>query len=250
MLARKHYHLWHAHRAWATNANMDAQAHAAAALQLDPESAVARVVLGLASDPVTAARLWKEATETLPAHPYGHLLLGNQLRLQNSLNAARHELAFETSSLEDLQRWTLDTFGQAPQARIDIGDGLDLGMITGFYPAKDGTRWTKSTAIVHKLSPNQFLSIRLRSLRPSGAPQAQLRVLVNGQLLDTITVGADWQTATFTLPEQLQTRGEPISVTLETPTFRPRDYNRASPDNRALGVEVDWVATTAERGTP
>lgn len=241
-LARKHLQLWQAERAWRAGRLSETAQHARAALQLDPASALARVWLGLAApDPAAAAQWWRAAIETLPAHPYAHLLLGNHLRAGGDEAAARRELAYETHALEDLQRWALHRFASAPRQRLDIGDGLDLGYITGFYPAADGARWTGPRAAVHGLLPGSSVQLRLRSPRPPAAPAALVEVWAQDRRLDRVAVGATWQILTLELPPDGAAR--PLRIELRTPTFRPRAYDRASPDNRALGVEVDWIQT-------
>lgn len=241
MLTRKQYHLWRSDPATASTQPIVVQQHAAAALALDPESALARVRLGLVANRSDAERWWRDAIRVLPAQPYAHLLLGNSLRAAGNLAGAKRELAFEDKSLEDLQAWTLRTFNRQAENRIDIGDGLDLGAITGFYPAVDGARWTRRVATIQRLSPGSRLSLRLRSPRPVGAVPATVIVRVNDTWISEVQVGADWQTATFDLPATLRASSTPLVVTLESTTFRPRAYDRASPDNRELGVEVDWV---------
>ena len=247
MLARKHLHLWQAAQAREQGDLDQATQQGQAALMLDPDSALARVQLGLAASPDQAQRWWHAAIDVLPAHPYAHLLLGNWLRAQGDLVAARRELAFEANSLEDLQRWSLRTFDRAAEKRVDVGDGLDLGLIGGFYLAQEGddARWTRERAAVHRLALDSFIHLRLASPRPPAADPAIVQVALDGVTLDSIEVGGDWQTFTLAVPESLQ--GRVATLTLATTTFRPRAYDRASPDNRELGVQVDWIATT---GTP
>ncbi len=66
-----------------------------------------------------------------------------------------------------------------------------------------------------------------------------------------LAVGADWQTYEVRLPatpgasnEHTETKAVPL--TIEAPTFRPRDLDRRSDDNRRLGVKVDWVEVVGE----
>ncbi|MBV9787899.1 MAG: glycosyltransferase family 39 protein [Chloroflexi bacterium] len=249
-LARKHLHLWQAAQAREQGDLDQARQQAQAALTLDPDSALARVQLGLAAPPDQTQRWWQAAIDVLPAHPYAHLLLGNQLRAQGDLDAARRELAFEANSLEDLQRWSLRTFDRAAEKRIDVGDGLDLGLIGGFYLAQedDDARWTRERAAVHRLALGSFIHLRLASPRPPAADPAIVQVALDGVTLDSIEVGGDWQTFTLAVPESLQ--GRVSTLTLTTTTFRPRAYDRASPDNRELGVQVDWIATTGTATAP
>lgn len=250
LLARKHYYLWQAARLRTADQLEAARVAAESALRLDPDSALARVALGLAVPPAEAQRWWREAVAVLPAHPYAHLLLGNQLREQGQLDAARRELAFEQSSLEDLQQWTRSTFARPPAARLDIGGGLDLGAIGGFHlPADDPAfRWSTARATVYGLKPGAFLHLRLAGLDLAGAPSARVAVALDGVPLATLTVGPQWQTYSLPIPDRLRDRVTNLSLT--STTLRPRTYDRASPDNRAIGVRVDWVATGATTAVP
>lgn len=250
LLARKHYQLWQSARLRAADQADAARVAAAAALRLDPESALARVALGLAAPPAEAQRWWREAVAVLPAHPYAHLLLGNRLRAQGELDAARRELAFERSSLEDLQQWTRSTFERPAAARVDLGDGLDLGAIGGFHlPTDDPAfRWSTARATVYGLTPGAFLHLRLAGPELLGAPPTRVAVALDGVPLTTLTVGPQWQTYSLPIPEQLRARVTDLALT--STTLRPRTYDRASPDNRALGVRVDWIATGATPAAP
>jgi len=237
MLARKHWQLRQAHASILRGDAQQAHLSAERALALDPESALARVYLGVSSADDEATGWWREAIDVLPAHPYAHLLLGNALRAAGDDEAARAELAYETSSLEDLQRWSRDMFRYRPAAALDVGGGLDLGAIGGFYPAQDGARWTKRQSEIHLLPSGDTISLRLRSPRPSGAAPAAVAILVGGQPAASAELGNDWQE----LDVPVEDASMPVVVSLQSNTFRPRDYNRADPDNRELGVEVDWA---------
>jgi 4-amino-4-deoxy-L-arabinose transferase-like glycosyltransferase len=250
LLARKHFELWQAAQAHDRGQMTQASQHAQTALTLDPDSALARVALGLAAQDDPAERWWREAIAVLPDHPYAHLLLGNRLRALGDLDRARRELAFEANSLEDLQRWSLHRFNQPAVTRVDLGGGLDLGLISGFHLAQDGmdARWTRGDAAVHRLALESFIHLRLLGPRPSAAAPTIVQVALDDTPLATIEVSMDWQTYTFEVPEPL--RGQVATLTLTSTTFRPRAYDRASPDNRLLGVQVDWVATTGTRTAP
>ena len=62
-------------------------------------------------------------------------------------------------------------------------------------------------------------------------------------------VGPQWQVFEAPLPAALADTGAAsgqatdagTAISIETPTFRPRDLDRTNGDNRALGVKVDWV---------
>jgi hypothetical protein len=69
---------------------------------------------------------------------------------------------------------------------------------------------------------------------------------LDGRELGRIQPETSWQT--FSVPIN-QPAGLAV-LTIRSDTFRPRAYDRASPDNRDLGVMVDWVALRErEQGT-
>jgi 4-amino-4-deoxy-L-arabinose transferase-like glycosyltransferase len=245
MLAQKHWRLW--------------RGDGPGALRADPESALARVQIArdeiarcrqAAAPCDAAAAMLREAIEHKPAHPYAHLLLGGLLRQGGATEAARTELGYETASREDLQHWMARGFGPRGERRLEIGDGLDLGDIEGFYPASDGYRWTKDRATVWFDAPSQpaRLRIRLASGRPAGSAPVTVRLSRQGEIVAEFQVGPQWQEFEAPLPAEPARSGgsseqEPSSmaISIETPTFRPRELDRTNDDNRALGVKVDWV---------
>jgi hypothetical protein len=244
-LAGKHWQLWRAERALAAGAAPDARAAAGAALALDPDSALARVALARAAllerDTPGALAALGAAAEALPAQPYAHLLRGALLRAQGQSEAARRELAFERASRDDLQSWSARAFAPLgpPPAAVLVGAGLDLGFVEGFYLAESGFRWSTAEARVRLEAPEgaRTLALRLASGRPDGAPPPRVAVLAGGRELARLDLAAGWHT--YRLP--LDAPPGPLTVTLRSDTFRPRDYDRASPDARALGVMVGEV---------
>ncbi|HEX5502673.1 MAG TPA: glycosyltransferase family 39 protein [Thermomicrobiales bacterium] len=140
------------------------------------------------------------------------------------------------------QAW--DDLFPALRARLDIGDGLDLGYLRGFnLDERDGGgatyRWTEDHAEVRLLAPAAGLTtlrLRLRGYRPAGA-FPPVRVSVNGHVVGTVAPGGDWQV--YALPVTLAAGG-PVVVRLDTATFVP-----GYADERQLGVMVDWVELVA-----
>ncbi len=247
MLAWKHADLWRAQRALARGDSAGAQAAAQAALDWDSDSALARVALAratlMAGDQPRALDWLDSAIKVLPAHPHAHLLRGAILRAQGQLQAAREELAFEGSSLEDLQGWAWRAFAPAARATstLDTGGGLDLGFVRGFAPSEDAAfRWSSGESEIMLFAPPGAtgLELRLAAGRPPSAPPATLVVLADGRELGRIQPQNGWRT--YSLP--LSHPAGALVLTLRSDTFRPRDYDRASPDDRALGVMVGPVA--------
>jgi hypothetical protein len=253
-LGQKHVHLARAAHALGEG-NADAARTAAhAALEQDTRSVLARVALAradlLRGDRAGAERLLREAIDILPAHPYPHLLLGDLLRQRGDDASAQHELAYETASLQDLQAWSWQRMSTPPPSRLDIGGGLDLGMIGGFHARRADTHWRWTTdharlrlAVPPDVSSPLVLHLRLASERPEGAPPPLLRILVGGQTVGQFPVSPGWNTYPVALPRSLSAgEGDTLIVELRSETFAPRDYDPASRDGRTLGVMVDWAA--------
>ena len=249
MLAEKHGRLW--------------RGDGAGALARDPRSALARVAMAReeirrcrAEDAACpeAERLLRAAIQEKRAHPYAHLLLGGLLRRQGAEDAARAEFAYETASLEDLQRWMVHTFGPRGVERLDIGDGLDLGDIVGFHPAGDGYRWSTARATAWLRAPEGPASVRLRLAGGAGGSQAPVPVRVSaaGMELARLEVGPDWQIYEVGLPAGVaqgsaSTPGSGLApITIEARSLRPRELDPASDDNRPLGIKVDWIEIVDE----
>jgi 4-amino-4-deoxy-L-arabinose transferase-like glycosyltransferase len=247
MLARKHAALWRADRALTDSNEVEARRAAERAIALDPETALGPLALARAE--VSAGRLpaAREALDlalgAVPDHPRARVLRGAVLRALGEEEAARADLAYETASLEDLQRWAWDSLtpiAPAPES-LDIGGGLDLGYLRGFHPAEQGGyRWTRAEATVRlATAPGAELELRLAAMRPEGEAGPNVRVLVNGVEVGRITPGAGWRTYRLALPGEAIAAGDAITVTIVSDTFRPRAFDRASGDNRDLGVAVD-----------
>ncbi len=241
MLVRKHWALW--------------RGDAATALQLDPTSALARVALAQQTrgrSEQTALALLDAAIRVKPDHPYAHLLRGDILRKVYNSASALYEFTWETHSLEDLQRWSWQNFTTPAPQRIELGND-DLGWIQGFYAraaGEQGFRWTTGQALLKcpALSGPAHLQLRVRSDRDAYSSPISLAIRlfdmtgrVQPVTLGVVMVGGGWQIV------DLPVSSVPAAAVLQlsSPTFRPRDANRASNDNRALGVEVATVAWTA-----
>ncbi len=251
MLARKHLQLWQDQRALDGGDAAGARAAAYAALALDPESALAQVALARAAlaqgDPAGALAALDQAIAALPAHPHAHLLRGAILRDQGDLAGARAELSYEQASLEDLQSWSWQAF--APFAVIppglDIGGGLDLGYLRGFWPAAPGgSRWSKEEATIVLGTPRDGsarLELKLDGDRPAGAAPPHVSIRIGEHTLGQLVAEPGWHSYSFAIPAELIPATRRLIITLRSDTVRPRDFDRTSPDNRALGVLVGRV---------
>ncbi|MBX0330248.1 hypothetical protein K2Z83_21505, partial [Oscillochloris sp. ZM17-4] len=247
-LGWKHLELGRAEAALGRGDAEAARAAAGGALALDDGSALARVALAradlLAGDGAGAMAQLDAAIEVMPAHPYAHLLRGDLLRRRGEAAAARADLAFETSSLEDLQGWSWERFTSEPPGQLDLGDGLDLGFVRGFHslaPGEAGFRWTTGEAQLRLTAPAGTTELRIRAAsgRPDGSPAA-LRVTVDGRDLGSLQISAEGGGYIVVLPARIPT-ARTVVVGLRSATFTPRDFERASDDGRRLGVRVMGV---------
>jgi tetratricopeptide (TPR) repeat protein len=247
MLGWKHLRLGQAGRAIERGDAAGARDTAQAALDWDAESALARVALARAAmlegDSQGALVALDAAITALPALPQAHLLRGALLRAQGDALAARAELAFEGRSREDLQAWSWRAFAPVAPAPavVEVGGGLDLGFVRGFWLPEDaGFRWSSAQSEVLLAAPDGAtrIELHLAAGRPTGAPPAEVAVLAGGRSIGTIQLEPGWQTYSLPLPAPPSL----LVVTLSSSTFRPHDYDRASPDDRALGVMVHWVS--------
>jgi tetratricopeptide (TPR) repeat protein len=245
-LAQKHGALAAAERALLQGDAAAADSAARAALANDERSALARVALARAAllrgDAAAAEALLREAINAIPAHPHAHLLLGDLLRQQGNIAEAATELRYETGSLEDLQAWAWERFTTPLSSTIEVGDGLDLGMLRGFHAvgeAESGFRWSFAQAQLRLAAspPATQLVLRLASGRPDGST-VPVQVFINGQSAGELQVATEWQDYRLPLPT---TNSATIVIELRSPTFTPRDFDPASSDGRELGIMVDVV---------
>jgi hypothetical protein len=246
-LGWKHYYLHQAEQALITGNPNRARDAGQAALAHDDGSALARVALARAALQTGAedrALDWlDQAIDAIPAHPHAHLLLGDIRRARGELEAARTELAgYESASLQDLQNWSRRRFITPAPAMLDLGNGLDLGFIEGFHlvePDEAGMRWTTAEATIWLRAPEAATELRLRlaSGRPDGSP-VSVTVRINDGLPARRDVQAGWDTYILPLPADRAPASE-LRIQIKAPTFTPRDYDRASPDGRRLGVQVE-----------
>jgi tetratricopeptide (TPR) repeat protein len=256
-LGWKHLALAHAEHALEQHHAPAAQQAARAALRHDDESVLARVALARAAllngDHDTAETQISEAIGILPAHPLPHLLRGDLLRQQGRPEAARAELGYETATLQDVQVWCWQHCTTPPTTTLDIGGGLDLGMVRGFH-ARDTNeggeawRWTRGRARVRIAVPPAAttLYLRMASGRPDDAPPPRVAVGV-GSVWHTLEIAPRWQTYRVPMPAAAGENGppQPVTITIISDTFTPRTYDPASNDGRTLGVMVVRVEVRA-----
>ncbi len=256
-LGWKHLRLAQAEAALEQNDPLAARWAASAALAHDPTSALARVALARAAmqtgDLVQAEEILQAAVEVEPFHPQAHMLLGDLWRQQGHATLSLNALQFETASLQDLQQWAWHWFISPPESKLDIGGGLDLGFVQGFYaPEAGGFRWTTAQAQMRLARPGGLarLHMRLAAGQPEGAPLPMVAVYADDRWLGRFAVTSGWREYILLLPPPAEEADQEVVIELRSDTFTPRAYDPASSDGRTLGVMVDQatiITTEAHR---
>ncbi len=223
------------------------------ALEVYPESAEARVLLARAlraeGRTEEAEAMLRQAIAYRSGHPHPHLLLGDLLRAQGRTEEAVRELAWEPTSLEDLQRWSWEHFTSPPSPNLDLGSGLELGFILGWHlPEREGEvtyRWSDEKVLFRLAVPAGNtplrLFLRLDAGRPTMLPLPEVEVWEDNRLLARFPVENGWHT--YSVPLGSDDPGSAVNLLLYAPTFRPHQYDPHLDDNRPLGVKVDraWL---------
>lgn len=254
-IVRKRVHVAQGRRALDGGRTASAEAHARRAIDIYPESSEARVLLAhalrAAGHSEEAEAVLRQAIDYRSGNPHPHLLLGDLLRSQGRLEEAASELAYESHSLEDLQRWAWERFPGTPPETLDLGSGLELGHVLGWHlPERtaEGTsfRWSDDRVEFRLAAPQgggpARLLLRLSAGRPADLPLPAVELWLGGERLGGFTVENGWHTCTVEIGDPPP--GTDLLFELRAPTYRPHRYDRHLPDDRRLGVMVDWVQLT------
>jgi hypothetical protein len=110
-----------------------------------------------------------------------------------------------------------------------------------------GFRWATGQAMLRLTVPPGAteLHIRAASGRPDGG-QVALMVTLDDRDAGTILIDAEGGAYVLSLALPVRSPGaRGVVVGLRSATFTPRDYDRASPDGRTLGVRIAEVEIAA-----
>jgi hypothetical protein len=135
---------------------------------------------------------------------------------------------------------------------LDVGVNDDLNVLR--FNAKERTegrtiRWTRarSFVIVNRVhtSDRRLVFTIGSGGRPAGAPPADVTIRGGDRVLGTFRVTGGFTEYSVPIPPDLAAAwagtGEPVRISIETPTWNPRKLLGGS-DDRELGVMVDRVA--------
>lgn len=170
-------------------------------------------------------------------YPLASYQLGHYLLRRNDLAAAREAWANPYVDRTSLLDWAWRAADRPAEKQIDLGDGLDIGLIEGFYPAEilaeSTARWSTAHARL-RLPAGEAGVVRLRitNPRPGDAPAANLQICVAAQQCIQIKqLGAEWRV--LHLPIAASSNERQIEL-LTQPWHAPSDQ-------RQLGIVLDWV---------
>jgi hypothetical protein len=189
-------------------------------------------------DRTGATKAFQAAVNTKRDYPPASLALGAHLLAGGEAEAARAAWANEYVDSAELLRLAWRDHTLPATSTLDIGGGLDFGLIDGVYAAEDvlgsQARWTSGTASIRLPGgPPRRLRLRLADPRPPSPERATSICLDAGSCL-RVELGAEWRVIELALPEHA---GE-WEIQLRSATWR-------SPgDERELGVLVDWAEAT------
>ncbi len=194
----------------------------------------------LRGDFSAAAEDYAAAINLNTDYPDGPLRYGLLKLRQGDLAAVRD--AWNPPYVPDdvMLDWAWQADARPLTTTLDVGGGLDLGLLSGVYPAEsegDTTyRWTSaSTTLRLPGGGPALLALRLRDPRPSGAPAANLTLCASA--CTPISSSGSWRVIWLVLPQQADVR----ELRLISQPWRP-DLLGVAADQRQLGVQLDWLS--------
>ena len=182
------------------------------------------------------------------------LLRGDLLREQGDLEGARVQFASRRLVERNPVDWAYDHLRPPPTQEIDLGNGMDWGLIQGFYQAEqEGLRtfrWSKGACSLRFPGAGsgkpQLLSLRLWAWRPAGEVPARVTVVVGETEIARFTARMDgWSEVTIPLPSSPP--GSDVLVSLRCTPFvpGPRDLLNTG-QLRVLGLMLDQAVIRPE----
>jgi 4-amino-4-deoxy-L-arabinose transferase-like glycosyltransferase len=192
-----------------------------------------------------AQRAYRAAANMTPPYIAASARLGDLLRELGDDQKARDAFKGSYGDPQQAIDWSWRELRPAPQAALDIGDGLDFGYVGGVFPAEEmqgeTARWTNGSGRLRlggmpgsaaaKQNRLDLVRLRMAAPRPDGAHVQATVCAANS--CHTLEVAPVWRDYALLFSV---TTDEPLTIEIESATFRPRDYDPASSDERTLGV--------------
>lgn len=239
---------WQARGAWeqadqAEQVRRAGQPAAALAMLGDRPAAVpaATIVRGLALAQLGQIEAAEAVLAAARVEPRTQVAQGEVRRLAGDLIGARRYWNARDVDVANPVEWAWQRVGE-PAARLDVGDGLDLGLVRGMHQDEreggTGYRWTNGRGALRlsalPVGPARLVA-RLRGYRPPGAGPMTTLVTIDGHPLTTLTLTGDWQIIEVPL-SPTERSGAIVLIELISDTFVPGYV-----DPRPLGLMVDWL---------
>lgn len=167
-------------------------------------------------------------------YPPSYVYLGDLLREIGELDEARRVYRPQYVREQDLLdlAWR-DTLPVA-QPLIEVGDGLDFGYLSGFYPAEElagaRARWTGPAARIRVPATARVVRLRVAALRPDAPVAGQI---CSDGGCQSFTLGVAWRWLIVQLP--------PATTTAPLREIELRVTPWPAPDGRELGIVVEEV---------
>jgi tetratricopeptide (TPR) repeat protein len=186
----------------------------------------------------------ENAYKQTPSYVTVNLLRGDSYRRLGRDEEARAAFKGFYNDEQQMLDWAWNDLSAPPPEVVEVGDGLDFGLVFGMHPAelqeqeqRRMVRWTDRRAAI-KLAGSATgtrISLTLAAQWPNQQP-VPIRVCVNG-ICRELVLGVEWRDYWLTAPAASE-----YLVTIESPTFAPQDFDPQSKDERRLGILVDRAA--------
>ncbi len=200
----------------------------------------------------TQKALGQLAQEEPPRRFEPFLIRGEAARISGDLEAARSFFNERTVNLagDEALRWAWDHLAPPRVKAVELGSGLDIGYVRGFYSSEaDGERrfrWSSDRMEVRGLevSGGTGVTLELSGWRPEQLPAAQLRMFAPGTIEPE-----SGRTYMITIPKDAIWTAEKIPVGTRGPDTGPIVHLHASVnpfvgsgrDARLLGVRITRI---------
>jgi hypothetical protein len=234
-------------RAYAANDYLAAERAFRTALAAQPDFVDARVELALS---LAAEGRHDEAAGMLTNGDSrrSDLVIGALARDAGD-NAKAKAIITQSESIagEDIQAWALEWLRPPARRELALGDGQDIGYISGFSSGEaDAThtfRWLKGAGRVVLPLPDTMSSKATIVLGMTGGQPGvtPLDVWVGGRWVGRVPVESGrWRDYRLPIPPELVSQRQ-IAIRLSAPTFVPALRDPASQDGRALSLMISSV---------